>query len=175
MHFPVHFRSLAVATVFALLVALALFIPGVAADGDDQVVAPARNQLTYPNLSAHLNHLAEGYGAGRMSQQQAEGEASVHSGGSVAVTICLEGHVSDVAAFLDENGGDVRNLGSDYIEAYVPVGLLGPLSGQPGVALVSEIIPPQPAYGNVTRQAVGLHQADSWQRAGYGGQGVKVG
>ena len=57
----------------------------------------------------------------------------------------------------------------------MPVSLLGELSQQLGVTRVQEIIPPQPAYGNVTSQAVGLHRADSWQDAGYGRQGVKVG
>ena len=131
-----------------------------------------KTQLTYPNLSTHLNHMADGYGSGQMSEQQAAGEAPVHSGGSVAVTIHLDDHVSDVVAFLENNGGGVRNEGSDYIEAYVPVGLLGSLSRQPGVTRVEEIIPPQPAYGNVTSQAVSLHHADSWQDAG--GFGLKL-
>ena len=134
-----------------------------------------KGQQQYPNLSTHLNHLAEGYGSGQMSQGQAAGEAPVHSGGSVAVTIHLDGQVSDVVTYLEDNGGDPRNVGVDYIEAYVPVGLLGLLSLQPGVTQVQEIIPPQPAYGNVTSQAVALHLADSWQDAGYQGQGVKVG
>ena len=77
--------------------------------------------------------------------------------------------------YLEDNGGDPRNVGVDYIEAYVPVSLLGPLSLQPGVTQVQEIIPPQPAYGNVTSQAVALHLADSWQDAGYQGRGIKVG
>ena len=175
MPYRAHYRSLAVVMVFALVVALALFIPNVSANDGDDVVVPPKPTMTYPNLSTHLNHLAEGYGSGRMSQSQAAGEAPVHSGGSVAVTVYLDGHVSDVETFLDDNGGDVRNAGSDYIEAYVPVGLLGLLSLQPGVTQVSEIIPPQPAYGNVTSQAVALHLADSWQDAGYQGQGVKVG
>ena len=110
-----------------------------------------------------------------MSQQQAAGEAPVHTGGSVAVTIHLDGHVSDVVAFLEDNGGDPRNVGEDYIEAYVPVGLLGPLSVQPGVTRVWEIVPPEPAYGNVTSQAVTLHQAGSWHNLGLRGQGVRVG
>ena len=46
---------------------------------------------------------------------------------------------------------------------------------QPGVTRVMEIVPPQPAYGNVTSQAVELHLADSWQDAGYQGREVKVG
>ena len=177
MTYRAHFRSLAVVTVLTLLVTLALFIPNASAnDGDDDVAAiPEKPQLTYPNLSTHLNHLAEGYNSGQMSQGQAAGEAPVHSGGSVAVTIHLYGHVSDVVTFLEDNGGDPRNMGDDYIEAYVPVGLLGSLSHQPGVTRVQEIIPPQPAYGNVTSQAVALHLADSWQDAGYQGQGVKVG
>ena len=160
-----------------LLVALALHIPTTHANGpgDDAPTIPPKPQPTYPNLSTHLNHLAEGYGSGHMSQSQAAGEAPVHSGGSVAVTIRLDGHVSDVVTFLQDNGGDPRNVGPDYIEAYVPVGLLGSLSTQPGVTQVMEIIPPQPAYGNVTSQAVALHQATTWQNAGYQGRGVKVG
>ena len=49
-----------------------------------------------------------------------------------------------MVAFLEENGGDLRNVGEDYIEAYVPVMLLGPASEQPGVLRVREIIPPNP-------------------------------
>ncbi len=167
----------AVLAAVSLLVTLSLFIPipGVSAQGGDDASAPVKPTLAYPNLSTHLNHLAEGYNSGQMSQGQAAGEAPVHSGGSVAVTIHLDGHVSDVVTWLEDNGGDPRNVGVDYIEAYVPVSLLGPLSLQPGVTQVQEIIPPQPAYGNVTSQAVALHLADSWQDAGYQGQGVKVG
>ncbi len=175
MPYRAHYRSLAVAMAFTLVVTLALFIPSVSANDGDDVVVPPKPAQTYPNLSTHLNHLSEGYGSGRMSQGEAASEAPVSSGGSVAVTVYLDGHVSDVVAFLEANGGDVRNVGEDYIEAYVPVFLLGSLSQQPGVTRVLEIIPPQPAYGNVTSQAVALHLADSWQDAGYQGQGVKVG
>ena len=175
MPYRVHIRSLAAVTVLALVVTLALFIPNVSAQSGDDVAVPSKPNLAYPNLSTHLNHLAEGYGSGQMSQAQAAGEAPIHSGGSVAVTVYLDGHVADVEAYLEDNGGDVRNVGSDYIEAYVPVALLGPLSQQPGVTRVQEIIPPEPLYGNVTSQAVALHLANSWQDAGYSGQGVKVG
>ena len=175
MPYPAHFRSLAVVMAFALVVTLALFIPGASANDGDQPTAPEKPQLTYPNLSTHLNQLAEGSSSGLMAQGQAAGESPVNSGGSVAVTVYLDSHVSDVVEFLEDNGGDPRNVGTDYIEAYVPVDLLALLSQQPGVTRVMEIIPPQPAYGNVTSQAVGLHLADSWQNAGYQGQGVKVG
>ena len=176
MPYKTYYRSVATAIVFVLVITLAATMSAVSADGDDdQVVVPEKTQLNYPNLSPHLNHLADGYSSGQMSQQQAAGEAPIHSGGSVAVTIYLDGHVSDVVAFLEDNGGEARNVGSDYIEAYVPVGLLGQLSDQPGVTRVWEIIPPQPAYGNVTSQAVSLHQADSWHSAGLRGQGARVG
>ena len=65
----------------------------------------------------------------------------------MAVTIHLSGHVADVAQFLEDNGGDPRNVGEDYIEAYVPVTLLGPVSERAGVIRVREIIPPQDDYG----------------------------
>ena len=176
MPYKTYYRSVATAIVFVLVITLAATMSAVSADGDDdQLVVPEKTQLNYPNLSPHLNHLADGYSSGHMSQQQAAGEAPIHSGGSVAVTIYLDSYVSDIVTFLEDNGGDVRNVGSDYIEAYVPVGLLGLLSQQPGVTRVWEIIPPQPAYGNVTSQAVSLHQADSWHDAGLRGQGVKVG
>ena len=167
---------LAAIILLTLIVTVAATAPGVSAQGgDDTQAPPPKPTLTYPNLSTHLNHLVGGYSSGHMSEQEAAGEAPIHSGGSVAVTIHLDGHVSDVVAFLEDNGGDPRNTGSDYIEAYVPVGLLGRLSMQTGITRVWEIIPPQPTYGNVTSQAVGLHLADSWQAAGYRGQGVKIG
>ena len=39
----------------------------------------------------------------------------------MAVTIYLSGHVGEVVTFLEDNGGDPRNVGEDFIEAYVPV------------------------------------------------------
>ena len=169
-------RLFSVVSILTLVIAMSISVPIAFGDDDDDVaVIPEKAQLTYPNLSTHLNHLADGYSSGQMSEQEAAGEAPIHSGGSVAVTIHLDGHVSDVVAFLEENGGDPRNVGEDYIEAYVPVWLLGRLSEQPDLTQVWEIIPPEPAFGNVTSQAVTLHQAESWQDAGFRGQGVKVG
>ena len=111
----------------------------------------------------------------QVTSKDAAGKTSVHSGESVAVTIYLSGNVDAVVTFLEENGGDPRNVGEDYIEAYVPVLLLGQLSEQPGVIRVREIIPPEPAYGDVTSQGVGAHLATAWHEAGITGEGVKVG
>ena len=174
-------RILLLVSPVAVLSGMAMFFTlsyfGVAAADDEDEISstPEKQEQAYPNLSPHLNHLVEGHSSGEESEEQAAERAPVHSGGSVAVTIYLDAHVSDVKDFLGAHGGDVRNVGSDYIEAYVPVGLLGLLSQQPGVTQVWEIIPPEPVYGNVTSQAVGLHLADSWQNAGHRGQGVKVG
>ena len=74
--------------------------------------------------------------------READGNAADAQPGPAAVSIYLSGHVEDIITFLEDNGGDPRNVGEDYIEAYVPVGLLGELSGQPGVLRVREIIPP---------------------------------
>ena len=114
---------------------------------------------------------------GQATSLDAAGYTPVHSGASVAVTIYLSGNVDDVVTFLEENGGDPRNVGEDYIEAYVPVTLLGQLSQQPGVMRVREIAPPQPAQ--LTQQITGhgpaVHGSQAWNQAGYSGQGVKVG
>ena len=66
-------------------------------------------------------------------------------------------------------------MGEDYIEAYVPVSLLGLVSEQPGVLRVREIIPPQPDFGPITSQGVQAHLSASWNQAGYTGEGIKVG
>ena len=104
-------------------------------------------------------------------------DAPVSQEEAVAVTIYLSGNVDEVVRFLEDNGGSPRNVGEDYIEAYVPVTLLGPVSEQPGVIRVREIIPPQPAQS--TPQIAGhgpqAHLSEAWNQAGYRGQGVKVG
>ena len=91
------------------------------------------------------------------------------------MTIHLSGNVDDVVTYLEDNGGDPRNVGEDYIEAYVPVTLLGLLSEQPGVIRVREIVPPEDAYGPITSQGVQAHGSAVWNQAGYSGQGIKVG
>ena len=116
--------------------------------GDDQAPAiPDKGELRYPNLGSRLDELVVSVEAGGTTAEQAAGGAAMHSGASVAVTIYLSGSVDGVVAFLEKNGGDPRNVGEDYVEAYVPVTLLGPASEQPGVLRVREIIPPKPGRG----------------------------
>ena len=113
-------------------------------DGDDQVsIVPEKGILKYPNLGSRLNQMVVSYETGRSTAEEAAQGAALHQEESVAVTIYLSENVDDVAQFLEDNGGDPRNVGEDYIEAYVPVNLLGPVSEYPGVTRVREIVPPR--------------------------------
>ena len=182
----IHCRFLAIAIWAALVVTLAVALPGVSADGgedgkrddyshDQAPPIPDKGELNYPNLGSHLDQLVASVEEGQATSKEAAGDAPVHSGESVAVTIYLTGNVDAVVSFLEDNGGDPRNVGEDYIEAYVPVALLGPVSEQPGVVRVREIVPPQAEYGPVTSQGVQAHLSAAWNSAGYSGQRVKVG
>ena len=104
---------------------------------------PDKGELKYPNLGSRLDEMVTSVEAGETTAEEAASGAAMHSGASVAVTIYLSGGVDAVVAFLEENGGDPRNVGEDYVEAYVPVTLLGPASEQPGVLRVREIVPPE--------------------------------
>ena len=113
--------------------------------GDDQAPAiPDKGELKYPNLGSRLDELVASVEAGETTAGEAASGAAVYNGAPVAVTIYLSGNVDKVVAFLEENGGDPRNVGEDYVEAYVPVTLLGLVSERPGVIRVREIIPPNP-------------------------------
>ena len=126
------------------------FDPGPRARGDDHGQArsiPEKRELKYPNLGSRLDELVARVEAAETTAEDAARDAAVHRGASVAVTIHLSGSVDGVVAFLEENGGDSRNVGEDYVEAYVPVTLLGPVSEQPGVLRVREIVTPERGQG----------------------------
>ena len=119
--------------------------PAVSGDVDGQFIIPEKTELKYPNLGSSLDQMAATVEEGELSAREAAKDAPVSQEESVAVTIYLSGNVDEVVGFLEDNGGSPRNVGEDYIEAYVPVPLLGQVSEQPGVIRVREIIPPQPA------------------------------
>lgn len=105
---------------------------------------PPKPHIEHPNLGYSLDQKAS-----QQQEQQAGGSESrseVETDGAsettaIPVIIHLSGNVDGVVTFLEDNGGDPRNTGDDYIEAYVPVSLLGELSEQPGVFRVRELIP----------------------------------
>jgi hypothetical protein len=137
------FGLLIVAALTILAIPLALALPGVYGDGDDkQFTPPKKTELKYPNLGSMLNQLVARAESGEASAEDAASNAPVHRGSSVAVTFYLSGNVDVMVSFLEDNGGSPGNVGEDYIEAYVPVPLLGPASEQPGVLRVRAIIPP---------------------------------
>ena len=171
-------RILAIVALAAMTIPLSLTIPYTSADGDgDQYDIPERADLKYPNLSFMLNQLVARVEAGESLPEEAAGDSPVHQGSSMAVTIYLSDHVAEVVQFLGDNGVSVRNVGEDYIEAYVPVKLLGTASEQLGVSRVRLIIPPQPLQSGppVTGQGVQAHGSPLWNQVGYRGQGIKVG
>ena len=148
-------------------------------DSSDQDLPPIEDKLDppqYPNMDSNLNRIVERVQSGQFTAQAAAADAPVHSGASVAVTLYItEGYADAIAAYLTGNGASPRNIGVDYIEAYVPVSLLADASLQEGVISIRTIIPPQPAQGAVVSEGFWVHGVSSWRRAGYRGKGVKIG
>ena len=147
-------------------------------DGEDiEITLPEKTELKYPNLGSRLDQLVAGVEHGEASTREAAEDAPVHQEESVAVTIYLSGNVDGVVSFLEDNGGSPRNVSEDYIEAYVPVPLLGQVSEQFGVLRVREIVPAEEHQSTqrIAGQGPQAHGSPAWNQAGYSGQGVKVG
>ena len=138
---------------------------------DDKINPPK-----YPILDSNLNGIVEQAESGQFTAQAAAANAPLHHDVSVAVTLYItEGYAARISAYLEFNGGDPRNVGIDYIEAYVPVFLLPEVSRQEGVVSIRTIIPPQPAQGSTVSEGVAAHAVPAWHAAGYRGRGVKIG
>ena len=134
------------------------------------------NPPKYPNMDSNLNRIVEQVESGQFTAQAAAANAPIHREESVAVTLYItEGYAQDVWHYLEQSGASPRNIGIDYIEAYVPVSLLPDASTQQGVISIRTIIPPQPHQGAVVSDGAALHGAPAWHSAGYRGQGVKIG
>ena len=134
------------------------------------------NPPKYPNIDSNLNQIVEQAESGQFTAQAAAANAPFHDATSVAVTINLtEGYADAIAAYLKDNGVDPRNIGSDYIEVYVPVELLPDVSEQEGVVSIRTIIPRQSSQSTVVSEGVAAHAVPAWHTAGYKGSGVKIG
>ena len=145
----------------------------------DVQVVPSGGKISppkYPNLDSKLNHILEQTRTGRLTAQAAAASAPMHYGQSVAVTLdIIEGYADAIASYLEANGASPRNIGAEYIEAYVPVSLLAEASEQEGVVSIRSIVPPQPDQGSVVSGGVAAHGVTSWHAAGFKGRGVKIG
>jgi len=156
-----------------------------AIDGDgptcsaDNVSVRAKTTLTYPKVGSFLDDLIARVAAGEISAQDAAAEAPLHRGDAVAVTIYMSGNLNGVVSFLQTNNVTPRNQGDDYIEAFVPVRLLGTVSLQTGVLYVQPILlPPPPQVGpqqQISGNGPAVHGSLGWNEAGVTGQGIKVG
>ena len=170
--------ALVIAALVTLAISLGVATPNVYGGGDDTLpTLPEKPELKYPNLGSNLDQLVASVEKGETSAKEAAEDAPVHQEASVAVTIYLSGNLDDVVKFLGDNGGSPRNVGEDYIEAYVPVSLLGQVSERPGVIRVREIAPAEPAQSaqQIAGHGPPVHGSTAWNQAGFGGQGVKVG
>ena len=145
----------------------------------DIQVLPTEGKISppkYPNLDSDLNHIVEQTRTGRLTAQAAAASAPLHLEQSVAVTLyIIEGYADAIASYLEANGASPRNIGADYIEAYIPVSLLAEASEQEGVVSIRSIVPPHPDQGSVVSGGVATHGVTSWHAAGYKGSGVKIG
>ena len=127
-------------------------------------------------MDSNLNHIVEQVWTGRLTAQSAAVSAPMHHSQSVAVTLyIIEGYADAIASYLEANGASPRNIGTDYIEAYIPVSLLAEASEREGVLSIRTIIPPQPDQGTIVSGGVAAHGVPSWHAAGYKGRGVKIG
>ena len=135
-----------------------------------------RKPAAYPYMDSNLNRIVEQVQTGQFTAQAAAANAPLSSDESVAVTIYVtEGSAVAIVAFLESNGASPRNVGTDYIEAYVPVSLLPAASQREGVTSIRTIIPPQPAQGMIVSEGVAAHGVPAWHAAGLKGQEVKIG
>ncbi|MXZ85866.1 MAG: S8 family serine peptidase, partial [Acidimicrobiia bacterium] len=141
--------------------------------------------VVYPNLGSQLSALAvaveEGDGVDAASPGVDVGPTlSSDSNSTVGsdpllLTIQLDGNRDGVVEFLASNGVSPSNQVGDYLEVYVPPDLLGPLAGQTGVSRVREMPEPFKNRGQIASPGVALHDALTWHRNGFTGDGVKVG
>ncbi len=161
------------ALLTVLLIALALFALLMSAEADgpelgpDTPVAP---KPKFPRLDSQLNQMVDQIG--EQSDSAIAQRAPLSQDTAVAVSIRTVGSATSTAEFLEQSGGTVAHLGTDWLEAYVPVALLRGLAEHEDVLWVQTIIPPQPT---VVSQGASLHRSDIWNAREFTGDGIKVG
>ena len=118
------------------------------------------NPPKYPKLDSTLNRIAEQAKSNGASAQQEE---------PVGVTFYIEeGKVEGVEDYLESKGVSVRNVGVDYIEAYLPPSLLVEASDLPGVINIRTISLLRPAQETQISPKVEPRGTKAWYNAGYG-------
>ncbi|MXW42711.1 MAG: S8 family serine peptidase, partial [Acidimicrobiia bacterium] len=158
--------------------------------GPEGVLAPdlgtewTAHEVVYPNLGSQLSALAVAVEEGdidaaspgvTVGPKLSSDSNSTVGGDPLLLTIQLDGNRDGVVEFLASNGVSPSNEVGDYLEVYVPPGLLGPLAEQTGVSRVREMPESFKTRGSVASHGVALHGALTWHRNGFTGDGVKVG
>ena len=147
--------------------------------GSDVDVTPPEgksNTPKYGNMDSMLNDLVEQVESGYATAHSAASSAPISDDESVAVALFLEGDaVGNVEQYLEGVGVSPANVHEDYIEAYVPLTLLGSLSNEQGVSAISAITPPQPMQVSSGGEGAIVHGAAAWHDAGLYGDGMKIG
>ncbi len=178
----------ALVTLAALLVSDAAANGGVG-DGLAPPELPGEDNLEYPILGSKLSDLASNHRASQYNDGDGAASSGSDSAASMyrpdgatnqtafmfALAITFDGDAKPIIAAIEDNGGDVRNVFDDYIEAYVPVRALAALAQSDGLTWAREAAQPMSLRGTVTSGGVATHLADAWHDAGIRGQGVKVG
>ena len=132
------------------------------------------NPPKHKKLDSTLNRIAER--AEQNAVAAGTGGAAPSEEEPVGVTFYIEeGKVEGVEDYLESKDVSIRNVGVDYIEAYVPPSLLVEASSLTGVINIRTISLLRPAQGTLISPGVALHGADEWQAAGYKGAGIKIG
>ena len=150
---------------------------GSPSETEESDTVPEKTELKHPRVGSALDKLIARIEAGEISEEEAAQEAPFYRGKSMAVTIYLSSNVDGVVNFLQANGVSARNVGEDYIEAFVPVLLLAEISEQLGVLRVRVIQPPESfeVASTVPGNGPNVHGSLEWNQAGFRGQGIKVG
>ena len=171
MHSRVQFLPLIVLSLAFALLWIVSTSSGAAGDPGEF----ERPALAYPKLGTFLNGLTQQSRRSGLAMNSGAEQAPLSHGSTVGVTVHVSSGAGDVERFLGQNGVSVRHRGGSWLEAFVPVDILGPLSEMPSVRQVRPIVLPQEHLGEALSEAAELHGAIAWNRYGYMGSGVKVG
>lgn len=154
-------------------------IPAAAPDADGGQLPSLKNKVNphkYSNMDSILNQAVAQYEQSSRSSaaaQSAANRAPVSSELSIAVTFYTNTQFTQaIVGLLQGVGVHPRNIGEDYIETYVPVGLLPVASQLPGVMSVRSIVPPQPAQILDDNLGSAAHNAPARNTAGFSGRDV---
>ncbi|MDE0605974.1 MAG: S8 family serine peptidase, partial [Acidimicrobiaceae bacterium] len=135
-------------------------------------------EVVHPNLGSQLSELAVATaenGEAAFEPAPDDGANGADSQEPLLLMLQLDGNRDGVLEFLADHGVTPENDVGDYLEVYLPPGLLDPLARQTGVVRVREVPTPFKLRGNVVGAGARSHDALVWHANGFKGNGVKVG